>query len=85
MELILRYKKILLLKSECRKGFKVTLIFSSYSSLVIDASIFANRHQIIYFLLSLEGNKYAGIKYPINLNHPEKLLLMRALTQKVQI
>ena len=39
MELILRYEKITLLSSECRERFKVTLIFSSYSSLVIDASI----------------------------------------------
>ena len=38
MELIFRYEKITLLKSECRKRFKVTLIFSSYSWLVVDAS-----------------------------------------------
>ena len=28
-------------------------------------------HQITYFLLSLEENEYAGIKYPIVLKHPE--------------
>ena len=39
MELILRYEKITLLTSECRKRFKVTLIFSSYSWLGIHASI----------------------------------------------
>ena len=39
MELIFRYEKITLLGSECRERFKVTLIFSSYSWLMIDASI----------------------------------------------
>ena len=39
MELILRYKKITLLRSEFRKRFKVTLIFSLHSQLVVDASI----------------------------------------------
>ena len=39
MELIFRYEKITLLRCECRKRFKVTLIFSSYSGLVVDASI----------------------------------------------
>ena len=39
-----------------------------------------NHHQITYFLLSLEENEYAGIKFPINLKHPKKLLLMRMLT-----
>ena len=39
MELIFRYEKITLLRCECRKRFKVTLIFSSYSRLVVDASI----------------------------------------------
>ena len=39
MELIFRYEKITLLKCECRKRFKLTLIFSSYSRLVVDASI----------------------------------------------
>ena len=33
---------------------------------------FANRHQITCFLWSLEKNEYAGIKYPINLKHPQK-------------
>ena len=28
-------------------------------------------HQITYFLLGLEENEYAGIKYPIVLKHPE--------------
>ena len=37
------------------------------------------------FLLSLEENEYAGIKYPINMKYPEKLLLMRILTQRVDI
>ena len=41
-------------------------------------------HQIIYFLLSLEDNEYAGIKYPIKLKQPKKLLLMRMLTQRVE-
>ena len=111
MELIFRYERITLLRSECRKRFKVTVIFSSHSWLVIDPSIrsliyllnmrvvvpdqtflkniiifFAkilfsvNHHQITYFLLSLEENEYAGIKFPINLKHPKKLLLMRMLT-----
>ena len=35
MKLILRYEKKTLLTSECRKRFKVTLIFSSYSWLGI--------------------------------------------------
>ena len=39
MELTLRYEKITLLRCECRKRFKVTLIFSSYSGLVVDASV----------------------------------------------
>ena len=39
MELIFRYEKITLLRCECRKRFKVTLIFSSYSGLVVDASL----------------------------------------------
>ena len=30
-------------------------------------------------------NEYAGIKFPINLKHPKKLLLMRILAQKVSI
>ena len=39
-KLILRYEKITLLKrTECRKRFEVTLIFSSYSWLVIGPSI----------------------------------------------
>ena len=44
-----------------------------------------NHHQITYFLLSLEENEYAGIKFPINLKHPKKLLLMRILAQKLSI
>ena len=44
-----------------------------------------NHHQITYFLLSLEEYEYAGIKFPINLKHPKKLLLMRILAQKVSI
>ena len=39
MELIFRYEKITLLRLQCRKRVKVRLIFSSYSWLVIDASI----------------------------------------------
>ena len=39
MELIFRYEKITLLRCDCRKRFKVTLIFSSYSGLVVDASL----------------------------------------------
>ena len=39
MKLIFRYEKTTLLRSECRKRFKVTLIFFSYSWLVLDASI----------------------------------------------
>ena len=39
MELIFRYEKITLLISECRKRFKVTVIFSFYPWLVIDPSI----------------------------------------------
>ena len=39
MELIFRYETIILLKCECCKCFKVTLIFSSYSGVVVDASI----------------------------------------------
>ena len=39
MELILRYEKTTLLRSEFRKRFKVTLIFSSHSRLMVDASI----------------------------------------------
>ena len=39
MELIFRYEKIKLLRCECRKRFKVTLIFCSYSELVVDASV----------------------------------------------
>ena len=39
MELIFRDEKITLLGCECRKRFKVTLIFSSYSGLVVDASL----------------------------------------------
>ena len=80
MELIFRYEKIILLRSECRERFKVTLIFSSYSWLVIDAS----RRGLIYLLnmrstrFSLEKNDYDSIKCPIN------LLLMRMLTQRVE-
>ena len=39
MELIFRYEKMTLLRSECRKNFEVTVIFSSHSWLVIDPSI----------------------------------------------
>ena len=39
MELIFRYEKITLLRCECPKRFKVTLNFSSYSELVVDASM----------------------------------------------
>ena len=39
--------------------FFVKILFSAYL------------HQIIYFLLSLEENEYAGIKYPIVQEHPE--------------
>ena len=39
IELIFRYEKITLLRCECRKRFKVSLIFSSYSGLVVDALI----------------------------------------------
>ena len=39
IELIFRHKKINLLRCECHKRFKVKLIFSSYSGLVVDASI----------------------------------------------
>ena len=39
MELIFRYEKTTLLRWECRKHFKVTLIFSSCSWLVVDASV----------------------------------------------
>ena len=39
----------------------------------------ATHHQITNFSWSLEENKYADIKYPINLKHPQKLLLMRIL------
>ena len=39
----------------------------------------ATRHQITYFLRSLEENECACIKYPINMKHPKKLLLMRIL------
>ena len=113
MELIFRYENFTLLRSECRKRFKVTWISSSYSWLVIDASmraliyllnmlstrsylfqntynifckkIFsANRHQITYFLWSLEENEYTAIKYPINLKLPKKLLLMKILTQRLK-
>ena len=38
MEIIFRYEKTTLLRLECRTHFKVTLIFSSYSGLVVDAS-----------------------------------------------
>ena len=38
-KLIFRYDKITLLRCEYRKRFKVTLIFSLYSGLVVDASI----------------------------------------------
>ena len=36
IELIFRYEKITLLRWECRNRFKVTLIFSLYSWLVVD-------------------------------------------------
>ena len=39
IEFIFRYEKITLLKWECCNRFKVTLIFSLYSWLVVDASI----------------------------------------------
>ena len=39
MELLFRYDKIKLLRHECRKRFKVTLIFPLYSGLVVEASI----------------------------------------------
>ena len=39
MELIFRYEKITLLRCECPKRFEVTLIFSSYSELVVDESM----------------------------------------------
>ena len=40
MELIFRYEKIMLLRCKCRKSFRVSLLFSSYSELVVvDASI----------------------------------------------
>ena len=39
IELIFRYEKITLLRWECCNRFKVTLIFSLYSWLVVDASI----------------------------------------------
>ena len=39
MELAFRYEQITLLRCEYRKRFKVILIFSSYSGLVVDASI----------------------------------------------
>ena len=39
MKFIFRYENIILLRCECRKLFKVTLIFSLYSGLVVDASL----------------------------------------------
>ena len=39
MKLIFRYEKITLSKCECRKHFKVTLISSSRSGVVVDASV----------------------------------------------
>ena len=57
--------------------FKILKIFFA------KVSFSENRHQITYFLWSPEENGYADIKYPINLKHPQKLLLMRILTQRV--
>ena len=100
MELISRYEKIPLLRSECLKRFKDASImcpiyllnmlgtrsylFQNTHNTFSKNTVFANRHQIIYFLLSLEGNESAGTKYPINLKHPENFLVMRTLTQKVE-
>ena len=39
MDLIFRYEKKMLLRCESHKRFKVTFIFSTYSGLVVDASI----------------------------------------------
>ena len=39
MELIFTYEQITLLRCECRKRFKVALIFSSHLGLVVDTSI----------------------------------------------
>ena len=39
MELIFTCEKITLLRCECRERFKVALMFSSYSGLVVDASV----------------------------------------------
>ena len=39
MELIFRYEKMTLLRCECHKRFKLTLMFSSYSGPAVNASI----------------------------------------------
>ena len=59
--------------------FKTLIIF--YAKILFSA----NHLQRTYFLLGIEENEYAGIKFPINLKHPKKLLLMRILAQKVSI
>ena len=59
--------------------FKTLIIF--YAKILFPA----NHLQRTYFLLGIEENEYAGIKFPINLKHPKKLLLMRILAQKVSI
>ena len=99
MELIFRYEKITLLRSECRKRFKLTLIFSSYSwlvsvSLVVGHTFFNSYYiflQKCYFTqiatkknIFFVENEYDGIKCPITLKHSKKLLLMSKLTQRVE-
>ena len=59
--------------------FKTLIIF--YAKILFSA----NHLQRTYFLLGIEETEYAGIKFPINLKHPKKLLLMRILAQKVSI
>ena len=59
--------------------FKTLIIF--YAKILFPA----NHLQRTYFLLGIEENEYAGIKFPINLKHPKKLLLMRILAQKLSI
>ena len=54
IELILRYEKITLLRLECRNRFKIALIISSHSWVVIDASL----RGPIYLLNMLNTRSY---------------------------
>ena len=71
MELIFRYEKITLLRLECRNCFKVALIISSHSWVVIDASIrgpicLLNMLSTRSYLLQNTSNVFLQ-KYPLKI------------------